>query len=534
MLLQWRETHDEYKEIQAILEVDAPPCELHFASGQKFEARGKAGSTEFAPEQQKYVLENRGGTPCYYWQANGLPDWLEVNDEDTIYGKSQTDVVVRVKQSAAAQLRPDVYAQTVRFGAGNVSAEHGLEAFIDVDPLPCHLEVVEEDLYFRIQPEGLIQSETEQLLTLRNDWKNEQCHWKSESRVDWLTAVPDTGTLAGGDSMTVLAKIVQSDDFAKLDAGEHTENLGFSVAGGSASQPLPVTIKIDCDTTAPCAYLHTSHTKTEVLKPAEISLTLYNPTLPKPCDLPRSSDGDGASPTPTPCIDYGNITAQLIAEVPSGWEVGIGNLAERCSGICNRTYSIIGGQQEFIELIAVPNNAGIFDFAATVYWGEATEPAANGESTDERKSSKLRVEVEVTDPSAAIPPQVQQSQITTSDAVQAAQAVQQIPTQIAPTIASQLRSSAVAAMVPTTAPAATPEPEAPAPISPQSTPPGGGVTSADDRRPADSGISMNLLLLAIGIGVIAIVGAILGGFWMLRNAPRTSSQTQDESAPEGE
>ena len=94
VLLQWRETHDEYKEIQAILEVDAPPCDLHFEPGQTFAARGKAGSTEFAPQNRTYVLENRGGTPCFYWQAQGLPRWLEIEDETTIYGKSQTDVLV--------------------------------------------------------------------------------------------------------------------------------------------------------------------------------------------------------------------------------------------------------------------------------------------------------------------------------------------------------------------------------------------------------------------------------------------------------
>ncbi len=167
--LQWVETRAMDAAIEARLEVDASPCELYFAEGQVIRISGKAGSMDFSPTHQKYVLENRGGTPCYHWQANGVPEWLAIEDESTIYGASQTDVQVIVDQQAASLLRPESYETTVRFGSGNVSPSNGLVVGIDVDPLPCHLEIDEEELSFRIEPEGLLQSASEQPITLKTN-----------------------------------------------------------------------------------------------------------------------------------------------------------------------------------------------------------------------------------------------------------------------------------------------------------------------------------------------------------------------------
>jgi hypothetical protein len=164
--LQWRETHAESLQIEATLEVDAPPCELYFAPGQSFTVTGTAGMTNFKPSQQKFVLENRGGTPCFHWQANGVPDWLTIKDESTIYDASQTDVPVGVNSEAASQLPPDSYSRTVKFGSGNVSAADGLAVQLNVEPQPCRLEIDEEELSFRIEPEGLLQSASEQPITL--------------------------------------------------------------------------------------------------------------------------------------------------------------------------------------------------------------------------------------------------------------------------------------------------------------------------------------------------------------------------------
>ena len=517
--LQWRETHDEYQELEAVLEIDAPPCELHFDPGQRFEVAGKAGSTEFLPAQQIYLLGNHGGTPCFVWQAHHTARWLSVDDNTTIYPGNATEVLVRVNQGEAAEVRPGTYDNTITFGAGNQYARNGVQARLTVEPEDCRLQIVDEELFFIIKPEGLIQSETERLFRVTNDWKNEECYWSSESAVDWLTSVPDAGALAGGETTTVLAKIVQSDDFAKLDAGSHTATLGFKVASGTADEPIPVTVKIDCQAGVPCAYLHTSHTKTAVGKPADISLTLYNPHLPRPCDQPRKLGNDHAAPTPTPCIDDGSITAQLVAEVPSGWQVSIGNLTERCSGICNRSYTIVGGQQEFIELIAVPNNEGVFDFAATVYWGSnAGQSVADGESTDDRKFTKLRAEVKVAAQEVGDTP---------------AQAVQQIATQAAPTLAPQAEPVSVSAVE-----TATPEPDEPVLTESQIAQPSGGTTPAGSQGAWQGGISAQWLFLGIAVIVIvvvvAIVGAILVGFKMLANAQRRTPPSQSEPAAERE
>ena len=373
--VQWVSTRAMDAEIAARLEVDASPCELYFAEGQVLRISGKAGSMDFSPTHQKYVLENRGGTPCYNWQANGVPDWLTIEDDSTIYDASQTDVQVLVNRQAASQLRPESYETTIRFGSGNVPASNGLAVGIDVNPLPCHLEIDQRELVFRIEPEGQLEGENQESIVIRNNWTNEDCSWRAESRRDWLVAEPSSGTLAGGGQSTVVARIVlNTEGFIRLRTGSHSENLAFAVVNGAADAPVPVTLDIPCEPKQPCAYLHTSHTKTAVNQPATISLTIYNP------------------------LDD-HITANLVAQVPSGWQVQRENFAERCSGICNLTYPVAARQQEFIEIFATPNNAGNYVFEANVKWEvvEPDNPDPMNTQTPEPppEPQNLRVDVEV-------------------------------------------------------------------------------------------------------------------------------------------
>ena len=207
--------------------------------------------------------------------------------------------------------------------------------------------------------------------------------------------------------------------------------------------------------------------------------------------------------------------------------------ADKCgAGVCNQRFKILRADTQIIEFRATPNNAGSFTFTARVTWTAPpptpvpretpATPQNLTEGNDSAQSvetdeviiniTNLSAEVEVITPTAASPPQGQQTQATTSDPASqitattpqpSDQAAQQQPTQDVPS-----QSSATA---PTAAPAATPEPEAPAPISPQNAPPGGGVTSVDDRRAADSGISMNLLGLGIAVVVIVLIAAVVGG-----------------------
>ena len=151
--------------------------------------------------------------------------------------------------------------------------------------------------------------------------------------------------MPAADNQPFVARIVlNTEGFIRLRTGSHRENLAFAVVNGAADAPVPVTLDIPCDLTQPCAYLHTSHTKTAVNEPALISLSIYNPL-----DDP--------------------IIAHLVARVPSGWQVQSDNFAERCSAICNLTYPVAaGGKQEFIEIEATPNNAGNHVFEANVEW----------------------------------------------------------------------------------------------------------------------------------------------------------------------
>ena len=200
-----------------------------------------------------------------------------------------------------------------------------------------------------------------------------------------------------------------------------------------------------------------------------------------------------------------------------------------------------------------PNNAGDVVFNSSVSWSEWVDPSATPEAGEESAeddlerwdTQTLKVDVEVIgtadgtqrdapDSSGANRTQEQPGSLNTMEGQNVpttATSTDQSVQQSAPTIVSQVQSAAApeATMEPD-------EPEAPAPVDPQTAPPGGGVTSADDRRAGDSGIPMNLLLLGIAVGVIvlivAVVGAILGGFRMLANAQRRTPPSQPEPQPE--
>ena len=96
-----------------------------------------------------------------------------INDDATIYPGNATEVVVEVNRQEAAEEPPGTHNSTITFGAGNQYAGNTLAASLIVEPLPCHLEIdiEENELYFRIEPEGLLESETEKPIVLRNSWK---------------------------------------------------------------------------------------------------------------------------------------------------------------------------------------------------------------------------------------------------------------------------------------------------------------------------------------------------------------------------
>lgn len=492
VILTWSETGPETLQIEAKLEIDAPPCELYFAPGQTFKAAGKAGSEAFSPTHQTFRLENRGGTSCLYWQANHTAPWLSVPDETTVYPGSDTPALVEVDQEAAAQIRPGTYSAIISFGAGNQTAEHGIDAQLVVEALPCHLEIVEEELRFRIEPEGLLQSESEKPITLRNNWTNSECHWQVDSRRDWLTTEPASGILAGGEEVAVSAKLLSSRALSQLEAGDHLADLGFTVAEGTFDDPVEVTVAIDCKPGEPCAYLHATHSKTEVRKPVQISLAVYNPLET-------------------------NIIAQLQLVVPTGWEVESDAFAERCSSICNSTSSLPpGGNQDFIELNATPNDEGTFEFRGNVDWKPSTGTDANGnELRDEIKTSPLKLKIAVTGPSTAIVPTTAETRTTP---------------QVVPTGTPLPTPTAAPPLSPT--PTSAPEPLAKAQVQ---VPLGAGTSPGQQSTPArpdgnegpqQFGISSHWPMLLIAIGVIAaiavIAGAILFGFKMLADAQRST------------
>ncbi len=368
--LQWRETHYESLSIEAKLEVEEPPCELYFEEGQRFEAVGKAGSHAFTPANGKFVLQNRGGSPCFYWKAHYTAQWLLIEDEGTVPGGGGTaDVILQVNQEVAAELLPGTFEKHVQFGAGDKLADHGIIARLTVEPLDCHLEVAAgEGLYFRMEPAELNQGISEQLVTLTNDPKNATCHWEAVSLHDWINVEPPAGVLIGGESKVVAVKIIPDSTFDELGIGEHKASLEFSVTDGTAADMAPLTVQIECQPNKPCAYLHSSHIKTEIGKKATINLTMYNP------------------------LDQ-SIKARLIAEMPSGWELESESFAERCGAICTGTYEIAPNAQDFIEIYAVPNNLGDYSFEATVNWTMAKGGIGEGS-----EGITLRLPVEVTLP----------------------------------------------------------------------------------------------------------------------------------------
>ena len=478
--VRWRETHNEYQEIEARLDIDALPCELHFPENQAFQTiTGKAGSSDFLPAQQSFRLENNGGTRCEFWQAHHNARWLSIDDSTSIFPDRATEVIVRVNQREAADLRPGVYDSEITFGAGNQYARNGIDARLKVEPLPCRLEIVEEELYFRIEPEGLLQSATEKYLTLSNHWTNDTCEWQTESAREWLTTEPNPGTLAGGQEITVAARLNQARVLSELDAGNHTEQLGFAVPNGATDDPVSVTVDIACTPGEPCAYLHITHIATIIGEPATISLSIVNGWETE-------------------------ITAQLVANMPSGWVLEGEGFADKCSGgLCTESFKIQQAGTEHITFHAVPINSGSFPFNATVTWITDDQENAD-ESTAGPEVTALSADVEV----LAIPGAAgQEGPAPTTEAGIA----------VAPTDTPRPIVAAPEA------PTATPEPEereASTPVSLQTAPPAGGVTSADPQGTWQGGIPTQTLLLAILFGAILVVVVIIIALFLF-GKPRT-------------
>ncbi len=433
IIVTWIETGPEVLEIEAKLEIDAPPCELYFEPGQSFSATGEAGSEEFDPRHKTFLLYNQGGTACLYWQANSEPqsDWLTVADHATIFPKTYTTFVVQVNQEAAAQKHPGIHPTQINFSTSNQTTQYGIDAELVVETLPCRLEIIETELKFHFEPEGLLQSESEKSITLKNEWTNEACRWKTESARDWLTTEPSSGVVLGNDDATVTVQLHRTEALSELAAGDHEVQLGFIVEEGTADDPVKVTVEIECDPDQPCAYLHATDSAVEVNQPVKISLAVYNPLET-------------------------NIIANLRLVVPTGWDIQSDTFAERCSSICNKTYSVPpGGNQEFIQLFATPNDMGVFEFRGNVDWKPSTVEVGN-ETPQGVKTSPLRLEIEVADPQLA----------TDGDTT----AQQMDPTNIV---------AAHAALTATDAPAATT-------LSRQEP---GGVVSTESHLPASAGVT---------------------------------------------
>ena len=484
--LTWSETGPEALEIEAILEIDAPPCELHFAEGQRFEARGKAGSTDFSASQTKFLLENRGGTPCHTWEAHHSAQWLSINSETTIYPGNATEVVVELDERRLAETPPGTYNSMITFGAGNQYAGSNLDARLIVEPLPCHLEIEieEEELYFRIEPEGLLESETEKPIVLRNSWKNRECHWRAEALSDWLTAEPPSGILTNDETTTVVAKIVRTDAVAELEPGTHSVRLGFAVDEGTTDHPVDVTLSIECKLDEPCAYLHATHTLAAIQEEVKINLALYNP-------LER------------------NIVAQLRLVVPQGWNVESNAFAERCSSVCNDTDVISPGEQKFIELFATPNNSGIFEFTGSVVW-EAERDSDSGDATVELlKTSPLQLGIDVSAPSG--------------DPVRSGNTLPQV----APTV----EATPAVTTTPAAAPTATPEEPAPT-TAPGAPPPPPADGSAPEGPIIVQQIGLPPIIWAALAGIVALlaIGVIASLFRRRRRRTPAVQIDYDELA----
>lgn len=509
ILMQWRSTHVEYFEIPASLKIDALPCELYFAEGQRFEVRGKAGAVDsFQPLQNEFPITNLGGRPCDTWNAHHSAPWLRVNDDPTIYSGQNVSVVVGVDTTAAAREWPGEYERVVTFGAGNQSTEHGLSTLLIVEPQPCHLSVSADRLDFRIEPEGLLPGESEKPITISNNWTNAACHWKSESRWDWLSTEPASGVLPNGESQTVTVKIERTDAIVQLDPGTHTAEWGFVVEDGSADEAADVSVRIECKIAEPCGFLHSTHTQVDIREEVKISLALYNPR-------------------------EHNLVAKLLLEVPSGWAIESDAFAERCSSVCNKTSNVPpGGNQDFIELYATPNDAGKFEFVGQVEWEEVATETSAGASEDSQadpegsdrsiKTTPLRLEVEVRGPP--------EEAIADAAAVEvAADVAEQITNRIAPTLVSQAQAAVEEA-------AATQEPDDQSATISQPVDPGQSTTSTDPQVGWQSGVSAQWMILGIAVVVVvfiaAIVAAILIGFRWLANAQRRMPPS--ESAPGSE
>ena len=474
-----------------VLETEHPPCHLAVRGAGSLQFDGVARSVK--PREGRIQLENQGGVRCE-WRAASPQPWLKVTpDEGDVWGDRIGDpITISIVDAAANGLKSgegQPHSGSVHFSylVGGITKTVTVPVALQLSKPPCDMSVdtPEEAMEIYYAPGESVDPEHHHLdITVRNAPDSQECQYEAKLP-DWLEIDDASGTIPEGGSPTITVKLNADAPQAQAAQQHYTGAIAFTVAD-APSQEVAVKLETGCKVGETCAYLHTTHTEISVGESADMTYTVSN-----------SSNH--------------LVTARLTLELPSGWSLQGEGFADKCSGgTCTETIEVPARDQQYIAMIATPNNDGPFELVGRA---EYIRPGQEIPYNHSRQTISINV---LPNEAGPAPPPAAEGTATPTPA-----------------------ATVTATPPPTEAPAPSATPTVlPVPLMP---PPAGPASEPPPVVPPDSGSFTNVLLVAV-IAAVAILALIVialavvvlrrgGGTPAPPQVPPTRPQQQPRPAP---
>ena len=444
--------------LHVVLNTEHPPCQPVVLGTGHLQFDGVARSVR--AQDAQIQLENQGGEICK-WRATSSQTWLKVTpSEGDVWGDSIGEpVTIAIVDAAANGLKstaddgnPHSGSITFSYLVRGITKTVTAPVALRLSKPPCDMRVdTPEAMEIYYAPGENINPEHHHLsIEISNAPDSRECRY--EARLpDWLESDNIAGTVPEDESREITVKLKADTPQAQAAQQNYTGAITF-IVDDAPSQEVAVKLETGCKVGETCAYLHTTHTEISVGESADMTYTVSNSSNQL-------------------------VTARLTLELPSGWSLEGEGFADKCSGgTCTETIEVPARDQQYIAMLATPNNDGPFEL--------------------EGRAEYIR-------PSREIPYNHSRQTIT----------INVLPNKAAPTSQPAPAATGVPTATATATPAPTPPlTETPAPsaipiVSVALTPPAVDPASAPPVVvPPDTGSSTNIMMVVLiaAVGVLAI------------------------------
>jgi hypothetical protein len=223
------------------LTISGTPGTLAVTPAEGLTSTGGVGGP-FTPSSIDYTLRN-SGTTSIDWQASKTQDWTSLSSvSGTLDAGASTTVTVSIN-AAANGLAIGIHQDTAAFtNLTNGNGSTTRTVTLTVTAPPGVLTVTPAGGLTSTGPEGGPFTPVSQTYTLQNTGESSLA-WTASKTQSWTTLSATGGTLAVGDSATVMVSINSAAN--ALAAGDYTDTVSFvntTTGNGSTTRPVILTV----------------------------------------------------------------------------------------------------------------------------------------------------------------------------------------------------------------------------------------------------------------------------------------------------